>query len=116
MNSEDHVIDNPYAPPGQSSAPYLEPDRGRDLVKLGIIGAVFLGIFPIVSIILGAMGWSRAKTDLEQMAAGRMSMANGARGKTKAGLILGKINTIVAPFALITLIFYIWALTLDARF
>ena len=111
MSQDDqYVIDNPYAPPGQeASGAQLEPDRGRHLMTIGITGAVFLGLFPFVSTILGIMGWYRAKVDLEKMERGLMSMEDGARAKTKAGLILGKINTIVSPFALITLVLYVWA-------
>ena len=116
MSRDEYVIDNPYAPPAKEGEVYLEPDRGGSLMKMGIVGAVFLGMFPIVSIILGAIGWSRAKRDLEMMAAGRMSMEGGARAKTKAGLVLGKINVIVGPFALISLILYIWAQIETMRF
>jgi hypothetical protein len=108
MTENEYVIDNPYAPPAKENQVYLEPDRGGSLMKMGIVGAVFLGFFPIVSIILGAIGWSRAAHDLRMMEDGRMSMEHGARPKTKAGLILAKINTIVGPFAIISLILYIW--------
>jgi len=118
MTENEHFIEDPYAPPGKTGGPQAEPapgtvlemDRGRSLMKIGIIGAVFLGMFPIVSIILGAIGWSRSRRDLEMMALGRMSMEHGARAKTKAGFVLGKINVIVAPFALVSLILYVWFL------
>ncbi len=113
--SESEYLDpdtrDPYSPPlssgaGRESNIPHNPNRSRSLVKNGIIAAVFLGIFPVVSIIIGAIVWSRAKGDLDKMERGLMSLEDGARGKTKAGLILGKVNTIVGPFALITLIFY----------
>jgi hypothetical protein len=118
MPENEHIIEDPYAPPGRPDGPFadavpgavLEVDRGTSLMKMGIIGAVFLGMFPIVSIILGAIGWSRSRRDLEMMALGRMSMEHGARAKTKAGFVLGKINVMVAPFALVSLILYIWFL------
>jgi hypothetical protein len=116
MTDDEYVIDNPYAPPARENDVYLEPDRGASLMKMGIVGAVFLGMFPIVSIIVGAIGWSRASHDLRLMAEGRMSTEHGARAKTKAGLILGKINTIVGPFAIISLILYIWLEIEAARF
>jgi hypothetical protein len=118
MPDDEYVIDNPYAPPAQveTGSPrgldrpvVLEPDRGRSLVKIGIIGAVFLGLFPVVSIIVGIIGWSRAKADLEKMELGVMTLEHGARAKTKAGLILAKINTIVGPFAIPSLILVYWA-------
>ena len=101
---------NPYAAPGAGEDRPLrdDPERSRNLVKNGVIAAIFLGIMPVVSFILGLITWSRAKSDLRMMELGRMSTADGARGKTKAGLILAKISTIVSPFALITLIFYVW--------
>jgi hypothetical protein len=80
------------------------------LVKNGVIAAVFLSFFPPVSFFLGLATWRKAANDLELMAHGLMSLEDGARGKTKAGLALGKTATIVAPFALITWILYIWAL------
>lgn len=109
-------VSNPYAPPGghgssQGMEPH-DPERSRGLVKYGIIGAVFLGFFPVVSMIVGIIGWRRAGSDLEKMARGLMSTEDGARGKTKAGLILGKINAIVGFFALLTLPpYYYWIFT-----
>ncbi|MBW2277549.1 MAG: hypothetical protein JRF63_08665 [Deltaproteobacteria bacterium] len=125
MTDDEYVIDNPYAPPAQGGidsprAPerpvVLEPDRGASLMKMGIIGAFFLGMFPPVSIILGIIGWSRAKHDLEKMEMGVMTMEHGARPKTRAGLILGKINTIVGPFAIPSLILMVWAQIEAANF
>jgi len=106
---------DPYAPPrhefgtGGRPVPH-DPERSRSMLTQGIVGAVFLGIFPVVSLILGIVNWSRAREDLMLMERGLMSTEDGARGKTKAGLALGKVNTIVAPFALITLVLYIWLL------
>ena len=107
-------LENPYAPPrsadgpaGKSSVPF-DPERSRGLVKNGVIAAVFLSFFPFVSFFLGLATWRRAANDLELMAHGLMSLEDGARGKTKAGLALGKVATIVAPFALITLVLYVW--------
>ena len=122
MTEDEYVIDNPYAPPGDGGVGtpqkpvVLEPDRGRSLVKMGVIGAIFLGMFPIVSIIVGIIGWSRAKKDLQKMEMGIMTLEHGARGKTKAGLILAKINTIVGPFAIPSLILLTWAQIEASRF
>ncbi len=106
--------DNPYAPPGAGTDGRQEvehdPLRARRMVTQGIVGAVFLSIFPLVSLILGLINWSRAGSDLKLMVQGLMSTEDGARGKTKAGLILAKINTIVSPFALISLVLYFWLL------
>lgn len=106
--------DNPYAPPGAGTDGQQktehDPLRARRMITQGIVGAVFLSIFPLVSFILGLINWSRAGSDLQLMDQGLMSTEDGARGKTKAGLILAKINTIVAPFALISLVLYFWLL------
>lgn len=106
---------NPYAPPrhgpgmtGTKVRP--DPRRARSMLSQGIAGAVFLGIFPVVSLILGIINWGRAREDLALMEQGLMSTDDGARGKTKAGLALAKVNTIVAPFALISLVLYFWFL------
>jgi hypothetical protein len=116
MSEDEYVIDNPYAPPAEEAPRQLRPDRGASLMKLGIIAAVFLGMFPIISVILGAMAWSRASHDLRLMEKGLMTMEHGARPKTKAGQILGKISVIVGPFALLSLIGYIWLTIETGRF
>jgi hypothetical protein len=105
---------NPYAPPrpetGSRAPRPPDPDRAGAMLRQGIIGAVFLGFFPVVSFVLGIANWGRARADLDLMARGLLGTGGGASAKTKAGLILAKINTIVAPFALITLALYIWFL------
>ncbi len=106
---------NPYAPPRQNAGARggvgpRDADRAGALLKQGVVGAVFLGIFPVVSFVLGIANWGRAREDLDLMERGLLGMAGGARAKTKAGLALAKVNTIVAPFALITLVLYIWFL------
>jgi len=108
-------LDDPYAPPrslaagagGATSIPF-DPERSRGLVKSGVTAAVFLSIFPFVSFFMGLSTWKQAAGDLELMSRGLMSLEDGSRGKTKAGLVLGKVSTIVSPFALVTLILYVW--------
>jgi hypothetical protein len=105
---------NPYAPPRQENggreARPADPDRAGAMLRHGIIGAVFLGIFPVVSFVLGLANWGRAREDLDLMERGLLGTGGGARAKTRAGLALAKVNTVIAPFALLTLVLYIWFL------
>lgn len=109
-------LENPYAPPrhlgagdARRQAIPFDPERSRGLVKTGVIAAVFLELFPPIAFFVGLSLWRKAQRDLELMEQGLMSLEDGARGKTRAGMILGKVSTIVAPFALITLVLYLWA-------
>ena len=65
----------------------LRPHRGGAILALGIVGLV-------VCFICGIIAWVMGKTDLREMAAGRMDPSG--QGLTNAGRICGIISVVLA--------------------
>ncbi|MBS3734754.1 MAG: DUF4339 domain-containing protein [Phycisphaerae bacterium] len=65
---------------------YVKPHRGGAVLALGIVGLT-------ACFICGIIAWSMGRTDLREMAAGRMDRSG--EGLTKAGKICGIVGTIL---------------------
>lgn len=109
--------ENPYAPPRTDSDPserrvapqprpqyaFLRPHRGGNILAWGICGFA-------VCFLCGIVAWSRGSRDLAAIDAGAMDP--GGRGLTRAGLILGKISTLIGiPVTIIYVVYFIWAVS-----
>jgi hypothetical protein len=92
-------LNDPFAgQAGSSVGEYMQPHRGGKVLVFGILGIALCFIF-------GILAWTMGNKDLAAMDSGKLDPAG--RGKTRAGLICGKIGAFVNSAYLIFMIFYI---------